>query len=669
MCGIAGIVNLDARRPVQPGVLNAMLHAVRHRGPEVSGVYVDGPAALGHDRLSIIDLAGGLQPIGNEDESIWIVCNGEVFNYIELRQELLARGHTFRTGSDTEIILHLYEEQGPGCLESLIGQFAIAIWDSNKRTLFLARDRLGIRPLFYAQAGNSLLFASEIKALLASGLVDARLDPEVVDQVFTYWAPLPGRTAFTGIEEIPPAHYILVRDGRISLHRYWSVDFTSEPGGMALPESYYAERLLDLLVDSTRLRLRADVPVGAYLSGGLDSSTVAAIVRRYTTNSLKTFSIAFSDAQFDERIHQHRMAEELGTEHVSIECTDADIAAVFPDVVKHIEAPVLRTAPAPMYMLSGLVREHGLKVVLTGEGSDEFLGGYDIFKETMVRRFWSANPQSKLRPLLLKKLYGDVPAIGDASQAYLEAFFKNGITETNNPYYSHLVRWRSSARLKRMFSPATRAHLAACSDDALLAEGLEGFKEEWDTLSKAQFVESRTFMSQYLLSSQGDRVAMAHAVEGRFPFLDHRVVEFAATIPPHLRLKGLNEKYILKRAASDLLPAAVLARTKRPYRAPIRNAFLGPNAPDYVMDALSPAEIEKVGIFDPAAVSMLVRKCRQAPTVGESDSMALVGVLTTQLLHHFFVEQRSAIFPTVEDFPTVRVGKHALGEQYATALT
>ena len=361
MCGIAGIYNRNSEEPVQPVLLSSMLYAIRHRGPEVAGVYLDGPVALGHDRLSIIDLEGGLQPIGNEDGSVWIICNGEVFNYIELRAELTARGHIFRTASDTEVILHLYEELGPDCVNKLIGQFAFAIWDSRQRSLLLVRDRLGIRPLFYTQVGNTLLFASEIKALLADPRVPAELNPEALDQVFTYWAPLPGHTAFKGIYEVPAAYYLVANNRGISLSKYWSVDFSADEQGDGKGERYYADRLLELLIDSTRLRLRADVPVGAYLSGGLDSSTIAAVVRQYTGNRLKTFSIAFKDEQFDERVHQQRMADYLGTEHMSIECTDEDIAAVFPEVVYHAETPLLRTAPAPMFLLSKLVRQQRSK--------------------------------------------------------------------------------------------------------------------------------------------------------------------------------------------------------------------------------------------------------------------------------------------------------------------
>jgi asparagine synthase (glutamine-hydrolysing) len=662
MCGIAGIFNRASRRPAQPELLAAMLAAIRHRGPEAAGAYLHGVVGLGHDRLSIVDLEGGLQPIGNEDGTVWVICNGEVFNFIELRRDLIERGHTFRTGSDSEVIIHLYEEHGPDCVQYMIGQFAFALWDGRTHTLMLGRDRLGVRPLYYTEVNGDLRFASEVKALLADPQVPAELDLEALDQVFTYWAPLPGRTAFRGIRELPPGHHMLVglhgTPTSACVRRYWSLDFSHEFAGRSkgYDERYYAHSLLDLLVDATRLRLRADVPVGAYLSGGLDSSTIAAIVRRYTGNRLKTFSISFADEHFDEAAYQQRMADHLGTEHVSMHCTDEQIGQCFPDVVWHVETPILRTAPVPMFLLSRLVRQNGFKVVLTGEGSDEFLGGYDIFKEDKLRRFWAAHPGSRLRPLLLKRLYGDVKGMADTPRPYLEAFFRNGLTETADPCYSHLVRWRSTARIKRLFSRGVKEQLAEAGHGGAraLAEALEGIDMRWHPLSRAQFIESRIFLSQYLLSSQGDRVAMAHAVEGRFPFLDHRVVEFAASIPPDLRLRGLTEKYILRKAVADLVPDEVLARTKRPYRAPIRNAFFGPRSPDYVRHLLSPTEVRRTGIFDPEAVAMLAAKCSTASMVGEADSMALVGVLSTQLLYQLFVEQRRATRPP-DDFRVTRV--------------
>jgi asparagine synthase (glutamine-hydrolysing) len=313
---------------------------------------------------------------------LWIVFNGEIFNYVELRPELEARGHRFTTTSDTEVLLHAYEEFGPQCLERLNGQFAFAIWNEQEQTLFMARDRLGVRPLFYTFSQGDLIFGSEIKAILADRRVRAEIDPVVLDQVFTFWGPLAPRTIFRDIVEIPPGHYLLARGDKIVVKNYWQINFApavSDQPKKSLED--YAEEFSRLLIDAVRVRLRADVPVGAYLSGGLDSSIIASIIRNFTSNRLDTFSIAFDDVNFDESAFQRRMAGFLGTEHQVVHATHADIGRVFPDVVWHTEVPLMRTAPAPMFLLSKLVRDSGFKVVLTGEGADEFLAGYDIFKE------------------------------------------------------------------------------------------------------------------------------------------------------------------------------------------------------------------------------------------------------------------------------------------------
>ncbi len=643
MCGIAGALNVRGMAPLDSTTLRRMLMLLRHRGPEMAGIYADGPVALGHARLSIIDLAGGLQPLANEDETLWVIVNGEVFNYVELGEELGRRGHRFRTGSDSEVILHLYEELGPALLERLNGQYAFALWDARRQRLMLGRDRLGVRPLFYTMAGGSLLFASEIKALLADPRVRRQPALHALDQIFTYWAVLPGRTMFEGIHEVPAGHYLLMdADGTgPALTRYWAHRYpTVEDDGA--DEDFYAVRLRELLVDAVRLRLRADVPVGAYLSGGLDSSAIAAIIRHYSPNRLQTFSVTFDDKAFDERMFQQRMARHLGTAHHIVECRREDIGEVFPDVIWHTETPVLRTAPAPLFLLSALVRRHGLKVVLTGEGADEFLAGYNIFKEAMVRRFWARELTSRSRPLLLRGLYDWVPDLQGTSQAYLEAFFKQGITETHDPTYSHMLRWRNTARLKRLFSTEVREALGDYDSARELCATLDPDLSSWHPLSQAQYLETRTFLEPYLLSSQGDRVAMAHSVEGRFPFLDHRVVELAGRIPARMRLRGLDEKHILKRAVRDLLPPDIWQRPKQPYRAPICAAFCGPDAPEYVAALLAPDRVAQAGFFNPVAVSRLLAKCQSSAHVGENDEMALVGVLSTQLWYDAFVKRFDA---------------------------
>ncbi len=642
MCGIVGIYNLSKQHPIDQALLERMLGLIRHRGPDEFGVYRDGQIGLGNARLSIIDLSTGSQPIANEDETVWIVFNGEIFNYIELRPELEAQGHRFTTASDTEVIVHLYEQHGARCVDYLNGQFAFAIWDRRPQasggTLFMARDRVGIRPLFYTVADGALVFGSEIKTLLAHPAVSARLDPASLAQTFTFWTTLAPRTVFEGIVEIPPAHTLTAHDGRISVERYWGLSFPEDGQGETLADEEYIAGLLELLVDATQIRLRADVPVGAYLSGGLDSSTITALIRNYTSNYLETFSIAFADPAFDEREHQERMVEFLGTDHRRVECADADVGRVFPDVIWHTEWPILRTSPAPMFMLSQLVRQNNIKVVLTGEGADEFLGGYNIFKEANLRRFWARDPDSTLRPLLLKRLYPYVQGLGEGG-SFLEAFFRRDLTETQRPDYSHAVRWANNAPLRRLFSPDVQAALDGYDPVAQAVAGLGQHPSfaHWTPLAQAQYIEVTIFMSEYLLSSQGDRMLMAHSVEGRFPFLDYRVVEFASRIPPRPKIRGLNEKYVLKRAMRGMLPASVYARAKRPYRAPIHRSFFGADSPAYVAELLSPEAIRATGYFHPQAVGRLVKKAQGTQPLSERDNMALAGVLSTQLLHRQFI--------------------------------
>jgi asparagine synthase (glutamine-hydrolysing) len=631
MCGIVGTLNLTSADPIQQETLRQMLAMLRHRGPDQFGLYVDEHVGLGSARLSIIDLNTGQQPITNEDKTLWIVFNGEIFNYVELRPEVEARGHHFATNTDTEVILHLYEDFGPACLNHLNGQFAIAIWDTRQQTLFLARDRLGVRPLFYTLTDNALIFGSEIKAILADSRVQASLDPVALDQIFTFWSTLSPRTAFRGIQELPPGHYLLAHQQQVNLERYWTVDFAPSSPRQDLAD--YLTEFRELLVNATQIRLRADVPVGAYLSGGLDSSTIAAIIRNYTSNRLDTFSIAFSDPEFDESEYQRQMARFLGTDHQVVYVTHADIGQVFPEVIWHTETPIMRTSPAPLFLLSKLVQDHHFKVVLTGEGADEFLAGYDIFKETKIRRFWAKQPQSTLRPLLLQRLYPDIAALSNVSGAYLTAFFREGLADVDDPNYSHAIRWRNTGRAKRFFSDDLCQAIAA---DVAPSVAYAPDFARWDPLHRAQYLEISIFLSQYLLSSQGDRMAMAHSVEGRFPFLDYRVVEFCNRLPPHFKLHNLTEKYLLKQVARQWLPDEIWQRPKRPYRAPIHRSFFNPT-PDYVRELLSPAQIKATGLFKPAVVSQLAQKVERGMRLSETDDMALVGILSAQLVYQQFV--------------------------------
>jgi asparagine synthase (glutamine-hydrolysing) len=637
MCGIAGIFNLDGA-PVAQESLRRMIAMLAHRGPDATGFHSENGVGLAHARLSIIDLAGGQQPMCNEDSSLWIIFNGEIFNYVELREELRSKGHRFATLSDTEVILHLYEEKGEDCVRHLNGQWAFAIWDNRRRRLFLSRDRVGVRPLFYTEANEAFIFGSEIKAIFSHPEVTREIDVKGLDEVFTYWCTVPPTTLFRNIHELPPGHSMTVDAGGVAVRQYWDYQFERTPEVVDPSQvQVYADELLELLIDATQIRLRSDVPVGAYLSGGLDSTVTTALVKKFTNARLRTFSVTFDDAEFDESCFQREAAEFLDTEHQEVRCSKNQIGEVFPDVVWHTEKPVLRTAPAPLYLLSRLVRKSGYKVVVTGEGADEVLGGYDIFKESKIRRFWESQPDSRMRPMLLRRLYPYMQNLQNQPDAYRKAFFHVKVDRDLQPFFSHIPRWQLTARLKTFFSDGTRAAIAADDSYSRVRGRLSDGYLSWDSFCQAQYLEAKYLLPGYILSSQGDRVAMAHSVEGRFPFLDHRVVEFASKLPVSMKMKVLNEKYLLKRCAAALIPPSIVKRHKQPYRAPEACSFLQPAAREYVDELLSPEQIRKDGIFDAPAVTLLRDKFKRGAAVGIKDNMGLVGVVSTQLLIHQFI--------------------------------
>ena len=666
MCGIAGVVRLHpgAARP-DDASLRTMLGALRHRGPDEYGTYRDELAGLAHARLSIIDLSTGQQPLANEDGSLWITFNGEIFNYVELRLELLAKGHRFRTASDTEVIVHAWEEWGEGALSRLNGQWAFALWDRRAKRLILSRDRLGVRPLFVARHAGRLSFASEIKALFVDPAVERALDPLGLDQVFTFWTTVAPRTPFAGIEELPPGHTLTVDLSGAApaetLRCDWAPSYPGRGASSDVSIDAAAEGLLALLERAVTLRLlRADVPVGCYLSGGIDSSVIAALGRRAKRGVFRTFSLRFADAEFDESPYQRLMVERLDAEHAEVVCTRADIARVFPDVIEHTERPVLRSAPAPMYLLSRLVREAGLKVVLTGEGSDEMLAGYDIFREAKVRAFWARQPRSISRPRLLEKLYPYLARSPAAARAMSRRFFAEGLDRAGEPGFSHGPRWHAAAALKKFFTAEVREAAAPNPSELALLGDLPPAFPTWDPLSQAQYLEVRTLLSGYLLSSQGDRMLMAHGVEGRFPFLDSEVVAYANALPPTAKLHVLDEKHVLKRAARELIPREILERPKQPYRAPDAPSFVGQDAPEYVGDVLSAEAVGRAGVFEVAKVEALLAKCREHGAGGRlsnADNMAFLGILSTQLLWQAFVHRRPDPAPIDES----RIGTRIVG--------
>jgi len=633
MCGFAGIARRDANG-VAPTVLQRMAAALRHRGPDGLGAQADARVGLAHARLSIIDLAGGAQPMANGDGTLVVVYNGETFNFPDLKDELAARGYTFRTRSDTEVLLHAYAEWGEGMLDRLNGQFAFVIYDRRDGSLFLARDRFGILPLYYAERGGDLYFGSEVKALFASGEVPRALDPAGLDEVFTFWAARPPRTPFQGVRALEPGCCARWHSGRLTIRRWYTLDFHPSAEGLGA-----LEQLDALMCSSVRQRLLADVPVGGYLSGGLDSSAVCALAARESSAELRTFSVAFADPRFDESAHQQAVAAAVRSRHAVQHIGPADIAGVFPEVIRHTETPLVRTAPAPLYLLSRLARERGIKVVLSGEGADELFYGYDLFKETVVREFCLRQPDSTVRPRLFDRLYPYLARGGGGGRAgdFWRRFFLSA-GSTDDPLFSHLPRFGLTAWIKEFYSAEFRAGLDGFDALGELRDALPPAFAGWSTLQRAAYLEMVTLLSPYLLSSQGDRMAMAHGVEARVPYLDHRVFEFAAALPDRSKLRGLREKEILRRWAANVLPASAAQRVKQPYRAPDVPAFFEGEPPAYVAELLDESALKRGGIFDPAAARGLVRRCRTGQASGVREGQALVAILSTQLWQREFLE-------------------------------
>jgi len=636
MCGIVGYIDKSER--AKELLLNKMLTRIQHRGPDECGIYVDGNVGFGSVRLSIIDIIGGQQPLPNEDLNLWIVFNGEIFNYIELRKELEEKGHRFRTQSDTEVIVHLYEEFGESFVSKLNGQFVFSIWDKKNQALFLARDRVGIRPLYYYQTEDLFVYGSEIKAIFEHPKVIRKISTTGISEILTFWTTIPPNTVFENIKECPPGHYMKVEDGKIILKKYWELKFANK-------ENYYSGSFEDaanefstLFEDAVRIRLRADVPVAAYLSGGIDSSITTAFIKKIEPKVLKTFSVGFTEKEFDETHYQNIASNYFGTNHVSFKCTTREVAENFPKVIWHTETPILRTSPSPMFSLSKKVRENNIKVVITGEGADEILAGYNIFKENKIRHFWAKDPKSRLRPLLLKKLYPYITALQNANPNALKMFFGYKLNETDSPIYSHLLRWNNSSNIKRHLSESILEELKSYDSYSNLLSSLNGELNDLDPLLKAQYLEMKIFLSGYLLSSQGDRMGMANSVEGRYPFLDHRVIEFCASLPPDFKLKGLNEKVLLKKMMKGKLPEEILNRPKQAYRAPILSSFLGEDAPEFVGDLLSEKALIESNIFNPQTVSKLLLKMNSGKAYSEIDNMAITAIISTQLLYRQFIK-------------------------------
>jgi asparagine synthase (glutamine-hydrolysing) len=643
MCGIAGIIDFESKADNRLST-GLMLKSINHRGPDESGIYHSKYASLGNVRLSIIDIQGGQQPLSDTTSRYWITFNGEIFNYKELRKDLENKGHRFRTNSDTEVLVILYSVYGHKCLDMLNGQFAFAIWDRKEEKLFIARDRMGIRPFFYNIHNGIFSFASEIKALFARKDIPREFNTEGLSQVFTFWTSITPVTAFRGVYELSPGYYGYYSRNGLKTYRYWDLNFNLPKNRISLTDALV--QFNELLTESVKIRLRADVEVGAYLSGGIDSSATVAYIKDIEPGILNTFSIGFQDKDYDESYYQEEAVKYFNTRHQPYVCTSEEIAEAFPSVIWHSEIPLTRTAPTPMFLLSRLVRQNNIKVVVTGEGSDEFLAGYDIFKETMIRRFWANQPDSEIRPMLFRRLYRYIPQIAGAGITTIRLFFRYMLEDVNNPFYSHLIRWNNSNHIKKHFSEGMKESIRSYSPVNFLYDKLPSGYNTWDPLAKAQWLESTIFMSGYLLSSQGDRMSMANSVEGRYPFLDYRLIEFCNSLPPTLKLRGLTEKFLLKKLLKDRIPQDIITRPKQPYRAPVSNVFLTGKTPDYVMEMLSERQTSKVNVFDYKTVNSVIARIKKSGISSEMDDMLITSVISTHLLYDQYIEDNNNAFTT-----------------------
>jgi asparagine synthase (glutamine-hydrolysing) len=642
MCGIAGILNFDGILEHHEELSLKMLSAIRNRGPDECGLYIDNCISLGHTRLSIIGIQGGTQPICNEDRSLWIVYNGEIFNYKDLKLDLVKQGHKFATNTDTEVFLHLFEEYGHKCLDMINGQFAVAIWNAESNTLFLARDRVGIRPLFYFHNGYRFIFASEIKSIFMDPSIPRIIDLKSLFQIFTFWSTITPNTVFKDIKSVSPGHYMFIRPHQKSIKEkpFWKIPLSNIHTPFNGSFSSAIEELRSLIEDAVKIRMVADVPVGAYLSGGLDSSIISTLASRITGDHLRTFSISFKASNYDESPYQDVMINSLDTRHTRNTISNKEILNNLPSVIWHCEQPILRTSPVPMYLLSKNVHENNYKVALTGEGADELFAGYNIFKEAKIRRFCSRQPNSKLRPLLFGKLYPYIFNQPSRARAMMTKIFAASPKDLESPWFSHQIRWANGSRFFRFLSKDMQHYFSNIDIFDDLQKRIPNEFSQCDTLTKAQYLEMDIFLSNYLLSSQGDRVALANALEIRLPFLDHRLIDFSFRLPSKWKLNGLDEKYILKKASKNIIPESILKRSKQPYRAPIKEIFVSNNDNDYIDWIASDEYLNRSGIFNSNIFRSLFKRfqCPDRNVSNEFQNMVMIGALSTQIIYQQFID-------------------------------
>ncbi len=628
MCGIAGAVDLTGNRVFPAQRLLAMTGALAHRGPDDEQVHVEPGVALGVRRLSVIDVAGGRQPLANETGDVWVAYEGELFEYPELRKALLDRGHKLATSCDTEAWVHLYEDQGDAVFNDAHGQFAVSLWDRKDGKLLLGRDRVGISPLFYARADGWLIWASEAKALFASGLIAPEPDRRGIDYFFNFYALPNTRTCFKGVQSIPPGHFLRIRGGNVQQHKYWDLDFpdAGDERRFARPEDA-AKEYEEILRGAVRRRLVGEVPLGCYISGGLDSTTILGLSTQELGRPVPSFTIKLNGSgPSDEEPQAIESARFLDSPLTSVSMRSRDIADAYPELIRAAEGPVFDTSAACMIRLAHEVRKSGITVSLTGEGADESLAGYAWFKADLFVRM-TGQP---LNNFFRRRVFSHIAGGGQHLPPYRAL---HGVRPAQQVTYELMAQSREPLYSQSMWT--SLGDYTPYDEVPINADRIK----HWHPLNQSLYTAHKVMLSGMLLAAKGDRSLRNGSTEGRFPFLDERVVEFCTQLPPNYKLRGMKDKWLLRQVASRALPRPISRRPKTMFIANFSGTFLGDDRPAWVDQLLSEESLQASGYFDAAAVRAgreIRRRSRKLSLRGLMYDMGLTGVIATQLFHHTY---------------------------------
>lgn len=599
MCGICGIVSSSPDRPVDQSALADMCQLLYHRGPDDEGIYIDNYAGLGIRRLSIIDLVTGHQPMCNEDGTIWLVFNGEIYNYRELRIQLEKKGHVFKSRSDSEVIVHAYEEFGDAFVHQFNGMFAFGLWDATQKRFLLARDRLGIKPLYYSASRDRVVFGSELKAVISHSSVPRDIDHEALD-LFLSLEYVPGpRTIVKNVHKLPPGHLLTFRDGNITIKQYWDVELR----GKSRRAQDYIEELSELVQDSVRLRLVSDVPVGCFLSGGIDSSTIVAYMTAGSSDPVKAFSIGFHDETYDERSYARKAAAHFGVEH-HVEIIRPDIVALTNQLIGHLDEPLSDFSIFPAYLVSKLAKQY-VKVILSGDGGDELFAGYDTYIAQQLDGMYSRLP-TYLRRRTIPGVMALVPP-QPAKKGFINRTkrFVEGAALANSLQHTRWMIFLSPLDRAALYQPWLQAELNGSTAVSML-ESHFGRVAQLEALTQQQYVDLKTYLVDNILTKV-DRMSMAASIEVRVPFLDHRIVEFALNLPNSMKLKRLQTKVALRQLASNRVPEEILNKPKQGFSIPLKHWLRGPLQP-MMTDLLSQENLRNRGYFEPQVVAKWVQE-------------------------------------------------------------